>query len=293
MPAFEGFRSIDHEGEVRIRAVVGGDGPPLLLLHGYPQTHRMWHHLAPELARTHTVVAADLRGYGASGKPVDSADHATYSKRTTAADQVGLMRSLGFDTFAVVGHDRGARVTHRMLLDHPGSVHRAAVLDIVPTHHAYAHVDRELAEAYDHWFFLTGAAPQPEHLIGLDPAFWVRAKLAQWSRSGIDRFDPAAVQEYVDAFSDPACIAATTADYRAGASIDLVHDEADRTAGRRVQAPLLVLWGRDGFVGNRYDVLDVWRAYADDVSGTAVPGGHFLPEESPAETLIPLQAFLG
>ncbi len=294
MSAFEGFASIDRDVDgVRIHAAVGGEGPPVLLLHGYPQTHRMWHGVAPALARTHTVVAPDLRGYGASAKPASAPDHATYSKRATAADQVGLMHALGFDTFAVVGHDRGARVTHRLVLDHPGSVQRAAVLDIVPTRYAYAHVDRALAEAYDHWFFLSGPADLPEHLIGLDPERWIRTKLGQWSAGGIDAFDPAAVDAYVAAFADPACIAATTEDYRAGATVDLEHDEADFAAGRRVEVPLLALWGRDGFVGRRYDVLEVWREYAADVDGKAVAGGHFLPEEAPAATTAALQEFLG
>ena len=290
---FRGFRPADVRVDgVRLHAVVGGEGPPVLLLHGYPQTHLMWHHLAPELARTHTVVAPDLRGYGASAKPVSSADHATYSKRAMAADQVGLMRELGFDRFDVVGHDRGARVTHRMALDHPRSVQRAAVLDIVPTRHAYAHVDRALAEAYHHWFFLSSAADLPERLLAADPHLWVRRKLAQWSADGFE-FDRDALHAYAAAFSDPASIAATCEDYRAGASIDLEHDEADAVAGRRVTAPLLVLWGADGFVGRRYDVLAVWRDYADDIRGKAVPGGHFVPEEAPDETLAQLQVFLG
>jgi haloacetate dehalogenase len=221
-----GFRAVDHVVDgVNVHAEVGGDGPPVLLLHGYPQTHRMWHRTAPALARTHTVVAADLRGYGASDKPAAGPEHAEYAKRAMAADQVGLMAALGFDTFDVVGHDRGARVTHRLALDHPGAVRRAAVLDIVPTRHAYATVDRALAEAYDHWFFLSGPADLPEHLIGLDPERWLRDKLGRWAAAGVDAFDPDAVAAYVEAFVDPACIAATCEDYRAGATIDLEHDD--------------------------------------------------------------------
>lgn len=291
-PGFDGFHAVDHDVDgVRLHAAIGGDGPPVLLVHGYPQTHRMWHHVAPVLARTHTVVVPDLRGYGASDKPVSTPDHATYSKRAMAGDLVGLMHILGHETFAVAGHDRGARVTHRLALDHPESVQRAAVLDIVPTSYAYAHVDRALAEAYDHWFFLSGPADLPEHLIGLDPGRWLRTKLAQWSGGGIEGFDPAAVEAYVAAFSDPAGIAATCEDYRAGATVDLEHAEADAATDRRVTVPLLALWGADGFVGRRYDVLDVWLGYADDVSGQALPGGHFLPEEAPAATTAALVEF--
>lgn len=294
MNGFPGFRSVDEVVDgIRVHAVVGGDGPPVLLLHGYPQTHQMWHTVAPELARTHTVVAADLRGYGHSAKPESSTDHATYSKRAMAADQVGLMRALGFDRFDVVGHDRGARVTHRLALDHVGSVQRAAVLDIVPTRYAYQHVDRALAEAYNHWFFLSSPADLPERLLAGDPHLWVRRKLEQWSACGLAGFDRDAVHAYAAAFSDPASIAATCEDYRAGATVDLEHDEADAAAGRRVRVPLLVLWGRDGFVGRNHDVLAVWRDHADDIRGTAVPGGHFVPEEAPAETLAQLTRFLG
>jgi haloacetate dehalogenase len=283
---------VDVEG-TRIHAAVGGDGPPVLLLHGYPQSHVMWHRVAPELADGHTVVLADLRGYGDSSRPASDPDHASYSKRAMAADQVGLMRHLGFETFALVGHDRGARVAHRLCLDHPEVVSRVALLDIVPTRHVFAHVDRALAQAYYHWFFLSQEPDLPEHLIGADPGYWVRRKLAQWSgAAGIDAFAPEAVQQYVRCFSDPGVIRASCEDYRAGASIDLDHDEVDAAAGRRVECPVLVLWGAEGFVGRAYDVMGVWDDYATNVRGQGLGCGHFLAEEQPDETLTALRDFL-
>lgn len=287
----------DHDVDVngtRIHAAVGGAGPPVLLLHGYPQSHVMWHRVAPELAERHTVVLADLRGYGDSSRPASKTDHASYSKRAMAEDQVGLMHGLGFETFAVVGHDRGARVAHRLCLDRPEVVCRAALLDIVPTRHVFAHVDRAMAQAYYHWFFLSQDPDLPEHLIGADPGYYLRRKLAQWSgRAGIEAFAPEAVEEYVRCFSDPEVIRASCEDYRAGASIDLEHDEVDAAAGRRVECPTLVLWGAEGRVGRAYDVLDVWKRYAMDVRGQALGGGHFLPEEEPDATVTALRAFLG
>lgn len=286
----------DHDVDVngtRIHAAVGGDGPPVLMLHGYPQSHVMWHRVAPELAARHTVVLADLRGYGDSSKPASQPDHSSYSKRAMAEDQVGLMRALGFETFALVGHDRGARVAHRLCLDRPEAVSRVALLDIVPTRHAFAHVDRALAQSYYHWFFLTQDPDLPERMIGADPAYYLRRKLAQWSAgAGIEAFAPEAVEEYVRCFSDPEMIRATCEDYRAAASIDLEHDEADAAAGRRVECPVLVLWGAEGFVGRTYDVLGVWHGYAADVRGQEVGGGHFPAEEEPAATLTALRDFL-
>ncbi len=276
---------------ITIAGAIGGSGPPLLLLHGYPQTHAMWHAIAPKLTEQFTVIAADLRGYGDSAKPADDPDHTPYSKRAMAADMVGLMAQLGFTRFFVVGHDRGARVTHRMCLDYPDQVIRAAVLDIVPTHYMYLTADREFATAYYHWFFLIQPAPLPETLIGANPEFWLRSKLAHWGRTPT-AFTEEAVAEYLRCFRNPATIAASCADYRAAATIDLEHDEADMRAGRKVDCPLLVLWGAQGFVGRKYNVLEVWRQYASNVQGHSVPGGHFLPEEAPAETLAALQAFL-
>jgi len=277
----------------RIHAEVGGEGPPVLLLHGYPQTHVMWHLVAPRLAEQFTVVLANLRGYGDSDRPASTSDHASYSKRAMADDQVGLMRALGFDTFAVVGHDRGGRVAHRMCLDHPETVTRVAFLDIVPTRHVFTHVDRALAHGYYHWFFLAQEADLPERLIGGDPDYYLRRKLAQWSGgNGIEAFAPTAIEEYARCFRDPEVIRASCEDYRAGASIDLEHDEVDASAGRRIDCPVLALWGAEGFVGRAYDALEVWREYASDVRGQEVPGGHFPAEEAPDITLAALLDFL-
>jgi haloacetate dehalogenase len=286
---FEGFKRYRIRATgARINLVCGGDGPPLLLLHGYPQTHAMWHKIAPELARRHTVVVPDLRGYGDSSKPDGGPDHAGYSKRAMAQDQVEAMAALGFDRYAVVGHDRGARVAHRMALDYADRIERIAVLDIIPTRAVFEQSDQALATAYFHWFFLIQPDGFPERLIGADPAFYLESRLSRW---GADRraFTPAAVAEYLRCFEDPRCIHATCEDYRAAATIDLVHDRAD---ARKVSAPLLALWGARGFVGKQYDVLKVWRRYANDVRGAPLPCGHFLPEEAPAETLRALRGFL-
>ncbi|GAB2469357.1 alpha/beta fold hydrolase [Jatrophihabitans fulvus] len=278
-------------GGTDIAVRTAGSGPPVVLLHGYPQTHVMWHHVAPALAETHTVVLPDLRGYGDSAKPGGGERHEAYAKRTMAADIAVVMTALGHDRFAVVGHDRGARVAHRLCLDHPDRVTRAAVLDIVPTRHVYATADRALGLAYYHWFFLAQPYDHPERLIGADPERWVTHHLASWSRVP-DAFDPLAVSEYVRAFSDPDAIRASCEDYRAGADIDIEHDDQSYELGERVRCPLLVLWGADGFVGRNYDVLGVWSEYALEVGGQALDCGHFVPEERPAETLAALQRFL-
>lgn len=278
-------------GGVAVHAAVGGTGPPLLLLHGYPQNHAMWHRVAPALAAHFTVVAADLRGYGDSDRPPGGADHAGYSKRAMAADQVGLMASLGFDRFAVAGHDRGARVTHRLCLDHPQAVTAAAVLDIVPTRHMYRGTDRAFAEAYYHWFFLIQPADLPERLVGADPDYYLRTTLARWSRRP-HSFDESAVAEYLRCFAHPDAVHASCEDYRAGASIDLDHDDRDARDARTVRTPLLVLWGTRGFVGGHYDVLGIWRRYATDVRGRGLDCGHFLAEERPEETTAALGEFL-
>lgn len=284
---FEGFeeRRIQTAGaEIFLRTA--GSGPPLLLLHGYPQTHAMWHRVAPRLAERFTVVCPDLRGYGASSKPASDPEHLTYSKRATAQDLVEVMAALGFDRFRVAGHDRGARVTHRLALDHPERVERLALLDIIPTLDVFDAVDQQVATATYHWFFLIQPAPFPETLIGHDPAYFLRWHLRSWSAGRDDFFAPEALAAYDAAFADPATIHATCEDYRAGASIDLVHDRAD--VGRRVECPALVLWGENGKPAN---LDEVWRRYLADVTGKALPAGHFLAEEVPDETAAALLEF--
>jgi haloacetate dehalogenase len=277
---FDGFRRLSVAGDgVAINALIGGSGPPLLLLHGYPQTHACWHRAAPILASSFTVVAADLRGYGDSDKPPGDERHEVYSKRRMAADQVRVMAALGFDRFAVTGHDRGGRVAHRMALDHPGAITRLAVLDIAPTLAMYRRTDMRFASAYYHWFFLIQPYDLPERLVGADPEFYLRRKLGG-GRAGLAPFAPEALAEYLRCFRDPRAIHASCEDYRASATIDLAHDEAD--LHQKVACPLLALWGEHGVVGALFDVLGLWRERAGDVRGEALPCGHYLPEELPA-----------
>ena len=265
-----------------------GAGPPLLLLHGYPQTGYMWHKIAPRLAEDFTVVIADLRGYGDSDKPTSSEDHAVYSKRAMAADMMAVMTALGHGKFFIAGHDRGGRVAHRLARDYPKAVTKLAVLDIAPTAMMYDTTDMHFATSYYHWFFLIQPAPFPETLIGSDPKFFLESKMQHWGkdRTAItnDAFD-----EYLRCFSNPDTIHASCEDYRASASIDLEHDAAD--VGLKLDIPLLVLWGATAMVGNKYDMLCAWREVATDVTGFAVPGGHYLPEESPDETYQALLDF--
>ena len=272
-----------------IAVAVAGTGPPLLLLHGFPQTMAMWHRVAPVLAEHFTVVCADLRGYGASGRPDAGDDHAGYSKRAMAQDQVEVMSALGFDRFAVAGHDRGGRVVRRMCLDHPDRVSAAAVLDIVPTATVFATTDQALATAYYHWFFLIQPGGLPERMIGADPRWWLRETLRRWAAPGF-AFDPAALADYEQAFDDPATIHAQCEDYRAAATIDLAHDAAD--AGSRIGCPLLVLWGRHGAMERIYDVLGTWVDQGVDVRGRALDSGHFLAEEAPGQTARELLGLL-
>lgn len=290
MRMFEGFESkrvTTRQTEINLK--VRGDGPPLLLLHGYPQTHVIWHKIAPRLAERFTVVVTDLRGYGDSGKPVTDADHFPYSKRAMAADQVEVMSKLGFEKFSVVGHDRGGRVAHRMVRDYPDRVEKIAVLDIAPTATMYGATDKVFATAYYHWFFLIQPDGLPEHMIGCDPEFYLSRKMAAWGKAN-GAITEEAFAEYLRCFSDPKTIHATCEDYRAAAGIDLEHDAAN--AGEKIDNPFLALWGQEGFVAKAYDVLETWRDVASNVSGHAVPGGHFLPEEAPEETLKALLEFL-
>ena len=292
MTLFPGFMSERLDlGEVAIHAVVGPrrDAPAVLLLHGYPQTHAIWHKLAPGLAGRYNVVATDLRGYGDSGKPPTTPDHAPYSKRVMARDQVQAMRRLGHERFLVVGHDRGARVAHRMAIDHPDAVAKVAVLDIAPTLAMYEQTTEAFARAYWHWFFLILPAPVPEKMIGADPRFLLRAKVASAS-AGMKPFAPAAWAEYERCFT-PEMIHASCEDYRAAASIDLVHDRADREAGRKVRCPLLALWGAHGVIESCFKSMDEWRRVAEDVQGRALPAGHYLPEEVPDLVLEELEGF--
>jgi haloacetate dehalogenase len=275
--------------EADIHLAVGGQGPPLLLLHGYPQTHVMWHRVAGDLARNFTVIAADLRGYGDSAKPATTPDHFSYSKRASARDMANVMTKLGFETFFIAGHDRGGRVGHRLALDFPERVSKLAVLDIVPTAKVFGSVNQAIATGYYHWFFLIQPSDFPERLIGADPAYYLRWTLARWSGSGLDCFEPKALAAYLRWFEDPAAIHASCEDYRAGASIDLAHDAADR--GKMIACPVLALWGKKGLIHRHFDVLEAWRELASNVQGLALDCGHFLPEEAPAETARALSAF--
>ena len=279
---FEGFatHTVD-TGEATIHLRNWGSGPPLLLLHGYPQTHVLWHKVAPGLAERFTVVAPDLRGYGDSSKPHGSADHATYSKRAVGADMVAVMRQLGFSRFGVAGHDRGARVAHRLALDHPDAVSRLAVLDICPTHGTFAATSLKVAATYWHWFFMLQPEPFPEQFIGASPELYMRRLMGRWDEPG-SPFTPEAIAEYVRCFARPDTIHATTEDYRAAASIDLEHDEAD--LDRKLACPVLALWGGNGMLPKFFDVLAEWRKRASDVRGRGLACGHYLAEELPEET---------
>jgi len=290
---FPGFRSqyFNAAPGIDIHAIIGGSGPPLLLLHGHPQTHTIWHRVAPTLARHFTLVAIDLRGYGDSSKPPGEADHANYSKRAMALDALTVMRALGFETFSVLAHDRGARVAHRLAADHPQAVRRMALLDIAPTLAMYAQTTEDFARAYWHWFFLIQPAPLPERLIEADPAAYVVDVMGRRS-GGLKVFDPRALAEYQRCLALPGAAHGLCEDYRAAAGIDLEHDRADREQGARLAMPLLVLWGEQGVVHRCFEPLKEWKAVADDVQGEALPCGHYIAEEAPEALLERVLPFL-
>lgn len=276
-----------------IFARTGGSGPPLLLLHGYPQTHVCWHRLAPELAKHFTLVIPDLRGYGASTGPVTDAEHTPYSKRAMAADFAAVMAALGHQRFAVVSHDRGARAGYRMALDFSDRVERLATLDIVTTYDAWTDMTKENAIGRFHWAFLARPAPFPETLIGANPVYFLDYLLAQWTQAkDLSAFDPGALAHYRAAFSKPSVIHATCEDYRAGAAFDPDLDAKDKAAGRRIAMPMLALWGaqrKNGFVNKP---LETWKSWCPHVRGEPIESGHFLAEEAPAATLKALLPFL-
>jgi haloacetate dehalogenase len=288
----EGFsrREIKTSGAT-IVTVQGGKGPPLLLLHGNPFTHLSWHSVAPVLARDFTVVCTDLRGYGDSSKPPDGENHINYSFRAMGQDQVEVMETLGFKRFAVAGHDRGARVAHRMCLDHPQKVERAAFLDILPQHHLLNNINLGFAVFSYHWFFMVQPFDFPERLMGADPEYFIRRKLAKTAQ-GLSFFKPEALAEYIRCIKNPATIHAMCEDYRATVGVDLDMDTADMAAGRKVDCPVLLLWGATGGVGRHHKPMEVWPRYASDIRrGVALPCGHYLSEERPAETAAELRAF--
>jgi haloacetate dehalogenase len=291
MSLFPGFvRTRVRTSGATINLAIAGEGPPVLLLHGYPQTHAMWHKVAPQLAREYTVVCADLRGYGDSSKPKGVPGHANYSKRAMALDMAEVMETLGFPKFHLVGHDRGARVAHRLARDHGRRVQTLTVLDISPTLKMYQSTNMQFAKAYYHWFFLIQKAPLPERMLAGQVPWYILRRLGR-GPSGVKNFDKRAIAEYVRVFKDPRTIHATCEDYRAAATIDLVHDRKDLR--KKLQMPVLALWGKHGVVEALFNCLSDWREVATNVRGRALACGHFIPEEKPRELLVELRRFLG
>jgi haloacetate dehalogenase len=288
----EGFtRSEIKTNGARIVTVLGGKGPPLLLMHGNPFTHLSWLKIAPRLAEEFTVVCTDLRGYGDSEKPPGGDDHSGYSFRAMGQDQFEVMEALGFPRFAAAGHDRGARILHRMCLDQPDKIGRAAILDIIPQHYLLNNVTRQWGTFSWHWFFMNQPYDLPERLMGADPDYFIRTKLAK-TKQGLSFFDERALAEYIRCFRNPETIHAMCEDYRATFGVDLEMDTKDFEAGRRVTCPLLLLWGATGGVGRNHKPLEIWSRYATDIRGAkALPCGHYLSEEAPEETYSELRAF--
>jgi haloacetate dehalogenase len=275
--------------EVAINVRIEGVGPPVILLHGYPQNHWMWRRCLPFLTGDHTVIMPDLRGYGASDKPPGDPAHSNYSKRAMAGDIVQLLDRLEIDACPVIGHDRGARVVHRLARDHPGRVSRAGVVDILPTAWHFAHYDAAFAQTYWHWAFLAAPDGEPEKVLAADPGGFLERRLRAWSRTP-DCFDPGDLAEYQRCFCEPACIHATCEDYRAASSIDLEHDTAEEF--RQIEMPMLLVWGAQGFIGSRYDPPAVWADYASDITARPINCGHFPAEERPQETAAAISDFL-
>lgn len=289
-PGFE-HRRIDVGNDMHIAASIGGSGPPLLLLHGHPQTRAIWHRVAPTLSKHYTVIATDLRGYGDTSKPRGDADYANYSKRVMAQDQLTLMQRLGFESFRVLAHDRGARVAHRLGLDHPQAVERMVLLDIAPTLAMYQKTTEAFARRYWHWFFLIQPSGMPERLIEADPAAYIREVMGNRS-AGLAPFDPRALAEYERCIALPGAAHGTCADYRAAAGIDLEHDQDSLQAGDKLAMPLLVLWGKEGVIQRCFDPLAEWQALATQVQGSSLSCGHYVPEEAPEALLERVVPFL-
>lgn len=289
-PGFE-HRHIDVGNNIHIAASIGGSGPPLLLLHGHPQTRAIWHRVAPALSKRYTVIATDIRGYGDTSKPSGDADYANYSKRIMAQDQLTLMQRLGFESFRVLAHDRGARVAHRMALDHPTALERMVLLDIAPTLAMYRQTTEAFARSYWHWFFLIQPTGMPERLIEADPAAYIRDVMGNRS-AGLAPFDPRALAEYERCLALPGAAHGLCADYRAAAGIDLEHDQDSLHAGSKLEMPLLVLWGEQGVIQRCFDPLAEWQALATQVAGGSLPCGHYIPEEAPRALLERVVPFL-
>lgn len=289
---FEGFEALDIDtGRAHIHGRHGGSGPPLLLLHGNPMTHITWHKLVPVLSKHFHVVATDLRGYGDSSAPPAGGNNINYSFRAMADDQVQVMRELGYERFCVAGHDRGARVAHRMALDHPGALEKVALIDILPSHYIWNHVSREWAQSSWHWVFMTQPEGFPERLMGSVPADWFMTHKLSKPGIGLDFMDPAAFAEYVRCFNAKT-IRGSCADYRACLTCDLEMDTLDFAAGNRIAGPALIIWGAKSHTGKVYDdVLSIWRRYASHVDGGAIDCGHYVQEEAPRETLEWLLTF--
>ena len=291
IPGFEQKRITvsSDDGPIEIACQIGGNGPPILLLHGFPQTKAIWEIVAPELAKNYTVVVSDLRGYGESSKPHGKADHSSYSKRAMATDQHAVMKALGYEKFFLLGHDRGGRVSHRLAMDFPGSVLRLMVLDISPTLTMYDNTTMEFAKGYWHWFFLIQKEPIPETMIGANPEFWLKNHMGRHAGTGI--FTPQRWAEYLAGASNAQSMHAMCEDYRAAATIDLAHDRADRAAGKKLTMPLRVLWGEHGLVNKCFAPIADWEAVAQEVSGKTVPCGNYIPEECPDELIADAQKF--